>query len=90
MLDRMEEPSEQCETLRRTQGLWNGWGPGTSGGCVFCFLIMVLAAQGLFSVSIFHSSPKQKEKICERIISADSGNCLPRAGQAEGQHRREA
>lgn len=62
VLDRMEEPSEQCETLRRTQGLWTGWGPGTSRGCVFCFLITVLAAQAPFSGNIFHSSPKRKEK----------------------------
>lgn len=81
VLDKMEEPSEQCETLRRTQGQWTGWGPGTSGSCVFCFLIMVLAAQGPFSGNIFHSSSKRKRKISERIISVDSGNCLPRAGQ---------
>lgn len=90
VLDKMEEPSEQCETLRRTQGLWTGWGPGTSGSCVFCFLIMVLVAQGPFSGNIFHSSSKRKRKISERIRSVDSGNCLPRAGQAEGQHQREA
>lgn len=79
VLDRMEEPSEQCETLRRNQGLRTGWGSATSGGCVFCFLIMVLAAQGPFSGSIFHSSPKRKEK------SVENSRCRFRELLAQGR-----
>lgn len=86
VLDRIKEASGQCVLVGRIQGLWAGWVLGTSGGCVFCFLIMVLATRAPFSVGIFYSSPKRKEKIHERI-SADSGNCLPGAGQTKDNTR---
>lgn len=57
---------------------------GTSGGWGFGFLIVVLSTRVSFALNTFRSSPKQTEEISERMGSANSGNCLPRAGQTGG------